>query len=116
MRKALLVILSFVFLVMYGQVCAQNFDTVKSDPTDKKVGISEIQARETMDKLADQDKAKLAVFMKQEKKSYTSVTYVNAKQALEMVNKLGVEKILVDKSFIRVNQTPVPSYVLIIPE
>lgn len=115
MRKALLFFVCLVFLVFSSVSFAQNFDTVKQDKSGQS-GISEKEAKETMDKLADQSKEKLSIFLKQEPKKYISISYVNAKQALEMVDKVGQSKVLVDKSYVKVNGIITSTYVLFIPE
>jgi hypothetical protein len=115
MKKTLLVFLGIVFLLFSSISFAQDFSAVKQDKS-TQTGISEKQARETMDKLADDSKEKLATFMKQEKKSYASFAYANAKHALEVVDKFGRDKVLIDKSYIKVSGTVTPTYILVVPQ
>lgn len=110
-----IVFLVIVFLaISIGNCFAQTaFDQVSKDQT---ASISDRDAMTTMDKYADQDKEKLAGYLKTESKKYISINYVSAHQALQTVNKIGRQKVLVDKNAIIVNNKIVPSYTIIIPE
>jgi hypothetical protein len=109
-----LVVVAFVFLAIFvgGFAFAQN----PFEKTTETAIISDKNAMSIMNKYADQDKEKLIAFMKQEKKNHIALSYVSAKQALEVVNKIGRQKVLIDKNAVIVNGKIVPNYIIVIPE
>lgn len=112
MKKGLVV--GFIFLAIFvgGFAFAQN----PFEKTTESATISDKSAVVTMDKYAQEDQILLSSFMKKENKKYASVSYVSAKQALQTVNKIGRQKVLVDKAVVSYNGKLLPNYVIVIPE
>lgn len=112
MKKGIIVMFVFLAIFVGGIAFAQN----PFEKTTEPQALIDKTAMSTMDKYADQDKEKLATFLKQEKHNHVSVSYVSAKQALEEVNKIGRQKVMVDKTAIPYNGRLIPNYVIVIPE
>jgi len=112
MKKTFVVVFVFLALFIGGVSFAQN----SFEKTTESPAISDKNAMSTMDMYADQDKEKLLVFMKKENNKHIALSYVSAKQALEVVNKIGRQKVLVDKNATVVNNKIIPNYTIVIPE
>lgn len=112
MKKVLVMAFIFLAISVGGFAFAQN----PFEKTTETAAISDRNAMSTMDRFADQDKEKLITFMKKEDNKHIALSYVSAKQALEVVNKIGRQKVLVDKNATVVNGKLIPNYTIVIPE